>query len=415
MPFLLLMPSYNQARYIRSAVRSVLEQSDPDWELWIVDNSTDDTPEVMRQFHDPRIRFHHIPERMDPGTCLNWMLERVVGEQFSYVHTDNNLAPNYVGKMREALSEHPMGLAYCDGWVIDERGRRVSTLRRGPFDLPRLVSPDPLGVPFSATTALARQVGGFAVKDVADDVRFCASAYGFAHYVHIAEPLIEYRVHSSSRTEGAGGITGVHRAFAKMMPDVISILEKRGVLPPLQDVTSDLLRHLSSLDRFADQLWRCELSKVAADLWTGGAPLDIFFRARLLRDTSFPRSWNGRDSKKAIIGASGKSIGFFRSAMLHRIMRREKEDLKEIFKQCQKYLVYWALIFLAHHRTRSVTEFRIARLDFKTLWAAHQLELHLGLVPRLSKEITEVPHWLDWQHGGENLPLLDIDSARIVF
>ena len=47
-PFLLLMPSYNQAHYIGEAVQSVLAQDDPNWQLWIVDNSGDSTPEARR-------------------------------------------------------------------------------------------------------------------------------------------------------------------------------------------------------------------------------------------------------------------------------------------------------------------------------------------------------------------------------
>ncbi|MBK7292992.1 MAG: glycosyltransferase family 2 protein [Holophagaceae bacterium] len=78
-PFQLLMPSYNQAHFIGEAVESVLKQEDPDWELWIVDNSSDETPKVMAAFTDPRIHFIHEPRRMDPGTCLNLMLEKAKG------------------------------------------------------------------------------------------------------------------------------------------------------------------------------------------------------------------------------------------------------------------------------------------------------------------------------------------------
>ena len=104
MPFSLLMPSYNQARFITEAVDSVLAQEDPDWELWILDNSTDETPQVMASYQDPRIHFVHEPARMDPGTCLNWMLERAQGEHFSYIHTDNRLLPSFVGAHRKALA-----------------------------------------------------------------------------------------------------------------------------------------------------------------------------------------------------------------------------------------------------------------------------------------------------------------------
>src|SRR5882757_879432 len=205
MPFLLLMPSFNQARYIVAAISSVLAQEDTDWELWIVDNSTDDTPMVMKQFTDRRIHYHHVPTRMDPGSCLNWMLAHAHGELFSYLHTDNNLYPSYVRHMKVALLGHELGLAYCDMCVIDDQGQRVKLFRRGAFDLPRLLSLDTLGVPFAATTELARRIGGFTVKDFADDVRFCISAYGIAEFIYVREPIIEYRIHTGSRTEDAGG------------------------------------------------------------------------------------------------------------------------------------------------------------------------------------------------------------------
>jgi hypothetical protein len=188
------MPSYDQAHDIGDAVRILLAQDDPDWEPWIVDNSSDPTPQLMGGFPDACIRFHHIPQRMDPGTCLNWMLERAQGEIFSYLHTDNKLQPDYVRTLRAALKERPLGLAYCDMLVIDGGGRRTGVHRRGRFDPPRLLSLDPLGVPFAATMELARRLSGFNVRDVADDVRFCIAAHGPAEFVHVREPIIDYRV-----------------------------------------------------------------------------------------------------------------------------------------------------------------------------------------------------------------------------
>jgi glycosyltransferase involved in cell wall biosynthesis len=226
MPFLLLMPSYNQARYVAEAVDSVLAQDDPDWELWIVDNSTDETPAVLSRYDDPRIRFHHFAERMSPGHCLNWMLERAQGRDFSYLHTDNRLRADYVRAMRAALAHDACALAYCDLYLIDARGRRKSLLRRGRFDLPRLLGMSPLGVPFSATTELARRVGGFSADDVADDVLFCTRAFGLAEWRYLHEPIMEYRHHEQSRTELHGGYARVQRAliatFAKALPELVA-------------------------------------------------------------------------------------------------------------------------------------------------------------------------------------------------
>jgi hypothetical protein len=209
MPFALLMPSFNQARFIGEAVDSVLAQEDPDWELWILDNSTDETPQVMAPYRDGRIHFVHEPARMDPGTCLNWMLERVTGEHFSYIHTDNRLLPSFVGAHRRALAAHPLALAVCDYWEITEAGQRRKLRRRqDPFPLRRLFSVDTIGVPFAATVELARRLGGFSASDLADDVLFVLRADPLGPRVHLHQPQMEYRVHGASRflASGAGRV-----------------------------------------------------------------------------------------------------------------------------------------------------------------------------------------------------------------
>ncbi len=53
------MPAYNAAPYLEAAVRSVLAQTMPDFELLIIDDcSTDETPLLLQRLaaEDPRIR-----------------------------------------------------------------------------------------------------------------------------------------------------------------------------------------------------------------------------------------------------------------------------------------------------------------------------------------------------------------------
>src|SRR5690348_15183330 len=204
MPFLLLMPSYNQARFIREAVESCLAQTDKDWELWILDNSSDETPQVMAGYPDPRIRYFHEPRRMDPGACLNWMLDQAEGRDFAYIHTDNILHSSFVARCREALSKHPLSLCYCGHRVIDEEGHTGDLDRRWDYDLGNVLGCQGLGVSFAATKALAEKVGGFSGDDLADDVLFCSSSFGLGPWTHIKETLVDYRIHRESRTESEG-------------------------------------------------------------------------------------------------------------------------------------------------------------------------------------------------------------------
>ena len=270
MPFLLLMPSYNQAHYIGQATESCLAQDDPDWELWILDNSTDETPEVMRSFRDPRIHFIHEPRRMDPGGCLNRLLAMARGKQFSYVHTDNRLLPAYVRTFRSALGDRSLALAHCDYLQIDSEGRNPRPRRRGAFSVERLFSSDSLGVPFAATTDLANRVGGFSSDDLADDVFFVMRADGLGPRIHVPRPLVEYRVHDGSRARQSGA----DEVARSMYRSALKAYGLRGA--ELPDPFHGMERKIHSLidraSRTARVLARALLARVPADapMWVEG-------------------------------------------------------------------------------------------------------------------------------------------------
>lgn len=409
-PFLLLMPSYNQAHYVVDAVRSVLAQDDPEWELWIVDNSSDDTPRVMQQFTDPRIHFHHIPQRMDPGTCLNWMLDRVQGEAFSYLHTDNNLQPDYVRVFRAALQGRPLGLAYCDHRIIDGQGRCIGVHRRGSFDLPRLLSLDPLGVPFAATIELARRLGGFSVKDVADDVRFCIAAHGVAEFVHVPEPVIDYRVHDGSRTADAGGVSGMRAMFLKLFSRVQPELEARGLQPRLA-LAEETRRRLDDLEWQAEHLWYRVLGRRMPAWWDGRFRLDRLFEAGLLH---LPKLRGGAHAPPSatmwsLRDAAGRRINPLRVALAALFLRLRGRALRLQADRAALVLLPWACMELGAEPGTPLA-FRVASLDFRTVWAARELETSLGWQPLLDPALA-APRWLRWGRAAGHEPLLE--AARL--
>lgn len=408
-PFLLLMPSYNQAHYIADAVRSVLAQDDPGWELWIVDNSSDSTPQLMCEFTDPRIRFHHIPQRMDPGSCLNWMLERAQGEAFSYLHTDNNLQPDYVRSLRAALRGRPLGLAYCDHRIIDGQGLCIGVHRRGPFDLPRLLSLDPLGVPFAATTELARQLGGFSVRDVADDVRFCIAAHGMAEFVHVREPIIDYRVHAGSRTTDAGGVSGMRAMFLRLFARVLPELEARG-LQPRRELADEVRRRLDDLEWQAEHLWYRVMSRAVPAWWGGRFKIDRLFEAGLLR---LPNLKPGRHAPplRTALGLrrpGGGRINPLRGLLGALFLRLRERPLRLQASHAALVLLPWASMELKAEPGTTLA-FRICGLDFRTVWAARELEASLGWQPLLDPAIT-APPWLAWGRATGREPLLDVSA-----
>ncbi len=60
----IILPTYNRADYIRSALDSVFSQTFRNWELVIIDDgSTDDTVAVINEYDDSRIVYLYQENR----------------------------------------------------------------------------------------------------------------------------------------------------------------------------------------------------------------------------------------------------------------------------------------------------------------------------------------------------------------
>lgn len=390
--FLLIMPSYNQAHYIGFAIESILSQTDPAWELWIVDNSTDNTPDVVARYPDSRIFFHHIPRRMDPGTCLNWVLERATAKHFSYVHTDNNLATNYIEMMRWALDKDEHALAYCDLRVINDEGAYTGVYKRGTFDIPRLTSLSPLGVPFSATTKLAKEIGGFSTRDVADDVLFCLLACDRAHYVHLPDALVDYRLHQDSRTTGHGGELEIERSLLRSFARAQEELSPRGIdlVDALRQKTNDLLK---SIQLSVEDFWyrRGRLSAIRLKehpslhlLWEIG-----FFKLPgmkgMLLHSLRPRR---------VAGTQSGRIGLWKALRFKLIQRKLRKHLKVDLQQLRHYALPWAYLTVNPGKEAKVTCV-IGSNHVLAFWLGTMLRDTCSWDVHVSDEIAkEAPSWL---------------------
>lgn len=132
-----MMPAYNAGRYIASAIRSLLDQTYPHWELILVDDgSTDDTAQVAARFDDPRIRFFHQPNGGE-AAARNRCLQEMSGAYLAFLDADDQYLPDHLAVAVSALQTHPeWGGVYTDGIYIDENDTRLQPLssrRRGPF------------------------------------------------------------------------------------------------------------------------------------------------------------------------------------------------------------------------------------------------------------------------------------------
>jgi hypothetical protein len=121
------IPTHNQSRYLREAVRSVAEQTAPVRLLVSNDASPDDTAEVIAELQR-QYRFQAVnhPVNMGISTNLQWMLRQPQTRFIMRLDSDDLIYPEYIRELTELLEEYPQaGYAHCAVDEIDAEGRRA--------------------------------------------------------------------------------------------------------------------------------------------------------------------------------------------------------------------------------------------------------------------------------------------------
>lgn len=104
-----LMPTFNQERFIRRAIDSLYGQTLDDWELVIVDDgSTDGTHDTIRPYLlDTRLRYERLPRNEGMGAALNVALGWARGELIAYLPSDDVYYADHLQTLIECLDRHP--------------------------------------------------------------------------------------------------------------------------------------------------------------------------------------------------------------------------------------------------------------------------------------------------------------------
>lgn len=123
MPFIsVVIPTYNNAHYIRQALDSVLAQTFTDYEVLVVDDgSTDQTREVVAEYGSRVQYVYQINQGL--AVARNTGLGTVTGEYLTYLDADDVWAPINLQVKAGVLRAHPeLGGVFSEFSIFDESG-----------------------------------------------------------------------------------------------------------------------------------------------------------------------------------------------------------------------------------------------------------------------------------------------------
>jgi glycosyltransferase involved in cell wall biosynthesis len=136
----IVTPSYNQGRFIRDTIESVLSQNYPNLEYIVIDAlSTDETAEVCAEYAD-RLTFISEKDR-GQSDAINKGFRLAKGEYVAWLNSDDIFLPGAVGRAVDAFEQEPgLGAVYGEGYQIDIDGEVKQRFEvTEPFNLWKLV------------------------------------------------------------------------------------------------------------------------------------------------------------------------------------------------------------------------------------------------------------------------------------
>lgn len=127
-----IIPTYNQARYIGSTIETVQRQTFSDWELFVVDDgSTDKTDEIVRGFLGDE-RIHYIRQlNQERAVARNKGVEQSSAPYIAFLDADDLWHPEKLAKQVKAIKAQPdVGLCYTLTDTIEREGKRLQKTGR---------------------------------------------------------------------------------------------------------------------------------------------------------------------------------------------------------------------------------------------------------------------------------------------
>lgn len=113
----IILPTYNRAHCIGTAVESIISQTYPAWELLVIDDgSTDDTEEIIAGYTaaDERVRYCRQPQNRGVSAARNEGIRQAGYHYIAFQDSDDVWHPDKLEKQMRIFAERPeTGLVYC--------------------------------------------------------------------------------------------------------------------------------------------------------------------------------------------------------------------------------------------------------------------------------------------------------------
>ncbi len=201
-----VIPTYNHAAFIGTALTSVLAQSYTDWEALVINNySNDDTVAIVDGMADSRIRRIDFANQGIIGASRNVGIREAQGQFVAFLDSDDEWLPEKLARTMEQLDQGADLVCHAEVWTGSGRDRTVcyGPAARATYDKLLFEGNCLSTSAVTVRTSLLRAAGGFreqaAFVTAEDYDLWLRLARDGARFAFIGSVLGKYLLHEGNQ------------------------------------------------------------------------------------------------------------------------------------------------------------------------------------------------------------------------
>ena len=198
-----VVPSFNQGRYLEESLRSVLEQTYSPIECIVTDGGSKDDSVAIIKKYEHRLKYWHSRKDKGHADALVQGFAQSTGSILAWVNSDDLLAPDAVEKAVAALEKRPQAvMVYGNRACIDERSRLLYYRPSMPF----LARTPYISFTLAQESCFMRREAYFKVGGLRTDLWFSFDYELFSRLALLGDVFFDSRIwgffrkHSASKT-----------------------------------------------------------------------------------------------------------------------------------------------------------------------------------------------------------------------
>ena len=196
---------HNGAKYLKSCIKSILNQKYKNLEIIFFDNySSDNSKELINQFKDSRIKYHFSKKKLPLYKARNRAIKKSSGPLIAFLDIDDWWDPKYLSSKKNFFTNKDYDYFYTNVSIYHEKNKNF--IKYNKFDLPSGIIFNSLAKNYFIiisgliiTKKILEKEKLFNEKyNIIGDYDFLMRISKYANAKSFNETLIFYRVHSDN-------------------------------------------------------------------------------------------------------------------------------------------------------------------------------------------------------------------------